>query len=107
MLDTVLQCCESRGLCFRSSHHALATMMEDDEEAASPVKRRPVDDEKSSGSGSDDTPEDTEHPIIINLSDAHPPRSRERRELDRRESKESNKRHSMGWYGAFMSGGDE
>jgi hypothetical protein len=87
-LETVLQCCESHGVYLRKV-------------IKSPRVEPTIDctvDDKNQNEDSDEG----DHPILINLSDAPlPPRHGGD---DRRQS---NKRQSMGWYGAFMSAGGD
>lgn len=85
VLETVLQCCQSHGVSLR---------------------RQAVAEEETSNHCPDvstDQDHDAEGAIVINLSDA--PLSRQHSDCS--ESSVSRGRQSMGWYGAFMSGGGE
>lgn len=91
VLETVLQCCESHGIHLRNANCGPMMMNED------------TGDHRNQGENISDTDDkEGDQAIVINLSDAPLPCRHERG--DRREYSQ---RQSLGWYGAFMSGGDE
>jgi hypothetical protein len=95
VLETVLQCCEGHGLYLRKDHNTVKNAVTGHDGAPTALNRPTATATMcSEGEHNEDSP------IIINLSDADPPSGGD---SSRRESK----RQSMGWYGAFMSGGGE
>ena len=90
VLETVLQCCESHGIHLRNANCSSTAIVEE------------VIPHTNIGENIHTDENERDQAIIINLSDAPlPPRH------ERGDRREYSQRQSLGWYGAFMSGGDE
>lgn len=92
VLETALQCCQSHGVPLRRLPVPGRNGVAEEDSNRPCTKACTNQDHDSEGEGA----------IVINLSDA--PLSRQH--SDASESSTSGTRQSMGWYGAFMSGGE-